>query len=324
MNNLLLIYGGGGTEHEVSLNSAKFFRSHIDTKVFRILDVKIDKDNQWSYQEESCFLNMKKQLMAAHKLYDIDVALSCIHGIPNETGHLPALFEMINLPYFGCGQETSVLCFNKMVTKLLLEHHGIKTTPFLALVSPDELTQAKIFFNQHKDIFIKATNQGSSVGCYRCRSESEIASKVKKAFALSPSVIIEKTINGREFELSAFDYQGKTHFTHPCEILAPNSDFYTYEEKYSKQSQTRIELKADLPAHIINEMHRQARIAYHVLRIRHLCRIDFFLSQDNIVYMNEINTLPGHTDISMFPNMMEAYGVKYQDYLREHLQALLN
>lgn len=323
MKNLLLIYGGGGTEHEVSLRSAEFFRSKIDTQTFQIINVEIDKTGAWKYQGQDCFLNFKRQLISGTDNFAIDVALPCIHGVPNETGQLPALFELMHLPYFGCNQETSVFCFNKMTTKLWLEHYGVSTTPFLSVSTKEDLPKAKVFFKKHQDIFVKATNQGSSVGCYHCTSEADMLVKIEEAFKLSPFVILEKTVHGREFELSTFDYQGKSHFTHPCEIFSPENEFYTYDEKYSDHSQTNVELKADLPVETVTEMQRQAKIAYEVLKIRHLSRMDFFLSPDGEVFLNEINTLPGHTSISMFPSMMESYGIKYEDYLQEHLLSLL-
>lgn len=325
MKNLLLISGGGGTEHEVSLRSAAYLKSKIDQNFFRVIEVEITKTREWKYENQTCSLNTQKELIINSNLQNIkiDLALSAVHGFPSESGQLPALFELMDLPFFGCAQEASLLCFNKMSTKLWLENAGIKTTPFLCLTSLDDIVDATDFFNrQNKDVFVKATNQGSSVGCYRCKNQIELENAIKSAFQLSPFVVVEKTIKGREFELSSFEYQGSTHFTHPCEILAPSENFYTYEEKYSDKSQTKVELIADVSDSIVSEMKAQAKVAYKVLKIRHLSRMDFFLSPEGHVYLNEINTMPGHTPISMFPAMMESYGVKYSDFLQEHLFTL--
>lgn len=324
MKNLLLIYGGGGTEHEVSFRSRDFFKTQIDTNLFNVVDVEITKTGKWIYNNQECFLNLKRELLFQGGKVIIDLAIPCIHGVPNETGQLPALFELMQLPYLGCNQETSVLCFNKLSTKFWLENHGIKTTPFLCVASIDDITQAEAFFHEHKDVFVKASNQGSSVGCYHCKTEKELLTAINEAFKLSPYVLIEKTIKGREFELSTFEYDGEIHLTRPCEILYPENEFYTYEEKYSADSKTQVELEAKLSTELINEMKRQALTAYKVLKIRHLSRMDFFLAPSGEVYLNEINTMPGHTKISMFPAMMENYGVKYSEFLRQHLITLSN
>ena len=325
MKNLLLIYGGGGTEHEVSLRSAQYFKDQIDTNKFKIIEVEITKKGRWEYERQECFLNLKKQLVTNDELIEIDLAIPSIHGFPNESGQLPAMFELMGLPFLGCGQEASVLCFNKMSTKLWLENAGIKTTPFICLTSMKHISKAEDFFVKNKnDVFVKASNQGSSVGCYHCQTKEELVFAISEAFTLSPFVVLEKKISGREFELSCFEYDSKIHFTHPCEIFAPGENFYTYEQKYSNKSQTKVETIAKIPKDVVTEMKRQAEIAFDILKIRHLSRIDFFLCQSGNVYLNEINTMPGHTKISMFPVMMENYGVKYSDFLAEHLLSLSN
>ena len=322
MKNLLLISGGGGAEHEVSLRSAMYFKETIDQTLFKIFDVCIEKDKTWTLNGNECVLNLNAELSTNKDNFKMDLAIACAHGFPNETGQLPGLFEMIGLPYLGCNQETSVHCFNKMTTKLWLESHGIKTTPFVSVASIEDESRVIDFFNDYKDVFVKATNQGSSVGCYRCKSEKEVKKALKDALELSPYAVVEKTIEGREFELSSFEYNNEIVLTHPCEILAPDDAFYTYEEKYSDKSKTKVDLNAKVEAKLIKEMKRQALLAFKVLKIRHLARMDFFISNDDEVYLNEINTMPGHTNISMFPSMMEAHGIKYTDFLRQHLISL--
>ncbi len=216
------------------------------------------------------------------------------------------------------------MCFNKLATKLWLEASGITTTPFLSIQnnSKEQLNKANEFLTKHQSVYVKATNQGSSVGCYRCSNKKELFEAIEKAFTFSPFIILEKEIIGRELEVSAFEYGGKLHITKPGEIICPGQ-IYTYEEKYSADSKTETNIEAlNISDESINEMTKQARLAFESLKLRHLSRIDFFLTEDNQIIINEINTYPGHTNISMFPMMMENYGVKYSDFLNEALSSL--
>lgn len=324
MKNVLLIMGGGGSEHEISLLSAKYIQEKINLDNFNVIPVTIDKNFQWIHEGEPCDLNFKRVLHTNTGEIKIDMAIPCIHGFPGETGDIQSYFELIRLPYLGCNSETSVLCFNKLSTKLWLERSGLPTTPFISIQdnSRSEISKAKSFLEKYEAVYIKATNQGSSVGCYRCDSPESIEDLIKNAFEHSPFVIIEKEINGREIEVSAFEFKGEVHITQPGEIECPGH-FYSYEEKYAGNSATKTHVIApNIKDVVLQEIHRQARIAFKVLKVRHLSRIDFFITETDQVIINEINTLPGHTNISMFPAMMENYGVEYSDFLNQTLLSL--
>src|SRR5690606_29149083 len=144
--------------------------------------------------------------------------------------------------------------------------------------------------------FIKASNQGSSVGCYPVTKKEDLTSALTKAFQYSDFVVIERLVNVRELEISVFDYQGKTHVTTPCEIHCPDK-FYSYEEKYSQTSNTKVELVANLPPAITEQIRELALKAYTGMKLRHGVRMDFFLEGDDRVLLNEINTYPGMTPI---------------------------
>lgn len=320
--NILLVKGGGGSEHDISLISSKYLESQINLEKFNVYPVEIDKKFQWKINDSVCELNFKKELITKDSTIKIDAVIPCIHGFPGETGDIQSYFELIGLPYLGCKSESSLLCFNKLATKLFLESIGIKTTPFTQLQDESDLERAQEFFNANGTCFMKATNQGSSVGCYKVKSFSDIENNIKEAFSFSPFVILEKAITGRELEVSAFEYKNEIHVTHPGEI-ACSSDFYSYKEKYSTESTTKTITDAqNIPKAALEEISRQANLAFKALKLRHLSRIDFFLSNQEEVFINEVNTFPGHTSISMFPLMMEASGVKYSDFLNQHLENL--
>lgn len=322
MKNILLIKGGGGSEHDISLISADYIKSKIDSSKFNILSIEITKENKWLLEGVECSLGFDKKLSTAKDSYHIDAVIPCLHGYPGETGDIQSLLDLIKVPYFGCSPETSKICFNKLLTKLMLENAGLKTAPFLNLNNQNDLDAAIKFQEQHGIVYIKATNQGSSVGCYKADSSEDVRKYIPEAFKFSPFVIIEKGIVARELEVAVFEYKGEVHITKPGEISCPG-DFYTFEEKYSDNSETKTFVVApDIGEETIRKIHTQSQIAFQSLKLRHLSRIDFFLTPNGEVIINEINTFPGHTSISMFPTMMENYGVKYSDFMQNNLELL--
>jgi D-alanine-D-alanine ligase len=310
---VLLLCGGGSTEHDVSLVSVKHIKDslkslpHLETTL-----VEIQKSGNWVTENGDSFTRDPK---------NFDFAIPCIHGYPGETGDIQAYFEMINLPYLGCNSETSKMCFNKITTKMWAEALGVKTTPyiFLADSSEESLQKVKAFQEAHGDLVIKASNQGSSVGCYLVEKGTDPKETLLKAFTFSPFVLVEKRMKPREIEVSVYEFDQKLQVSYPGEIICP-SNFYSYEEKYSKGSQTLTETRAqNLTSAQVAKITDYSQRLYHGLKIRHLSRIDFFLDQGEI-YLNEINTFPGLTPISMFPKMMEANGHSFQEFLRQHIE----
>lgn len=313
--NVLLLCGGGSTEHDVSLVSVKHIKdslssiSHIQTTL-----VEITKSGEWKKENGETFvLDAKK----------FDFCIPCIHGYPGETGDLQSYLEMLGIPYLGCNSETSKMCFNKITTKMWAEALGVKTTPYIFLSdsSEESLKRVQGFQVQHGDLVIKASNQGSSVGCYLVQKNQDPTETLMKAFQYSPFVLVEKRMKPREIEVSVYEYDKKLQVSYPGEIICP-SNFYSYDEKYSKGSQTSTETRAkDLTEEQIQTITSFAQKLYHGLKIRHLSRIDFFLDEGEI-FLNEINTFPGLTPISMFPKMMEANGHKFRDFLQQHIDHL--
>ncbi|MEX0798763.1 MAG: D-alanine--D-alanine ligase, partial [Bacteriovoracaceae bacterium] len=253
----------------------------------------------------------------------MDLCVPCFHGHPGETGHIQAYFEMINLPFLGCGYEASAVCFNKVLTKLWLEKSNIPVTPFMIAKDSkeDTLQKALEFFESHESVFIKASNQGSSVGCYPVDKKEELEGKLKEAFQFSNFAIIEKKLVPRELEISVFERGSQLVATRPGEIICPDK-FYSYDEKYSQESKTQTILNPDISEPLAQKIQEHARAAFQNLKLRQFCRMDFFLVEDQI-YLNEINTFPGMTPISMFPKMIENHGFSYPQILNEHLDSLI-
>ncbi len=330
LKNILLLCGGGSSEHEISLRSVKYYEECLkEIPSINVIWIEIDKQGQWVDRSGKKYLLDGKRFLRAFDQDGapgtrIDVAIPCIHGHPGETGDLQSYFEMIGLPYFGCNSETSKICFNKITTKLWATALGVANTPyvFIADQSPENLERVLEFHRLHGEVVVKASNQGSSVGCYMIPSGGDVRKAVADAFGLSPFVLIEKRMRPRELEVSAYEYDGKVQISYPGEIVTPSSTFYTYEEKYSAASESKTFVRApDVTHEQVRTITDYATRLYRGLKIRHLSRIDFFL-EDGKVYLNEINTFPGSTSISMFPKMLEANGHSFPNYLRQHLEAL--
>jgi D-alanine-D-alanine ligase len=323
VKNILLICGGGASEHEISLISAQYIYDTLkEIPEYKVFKVEIKKNGDRVDQNgELCELRKAGEIhypKTAHT-EKLDFAIPCIHGPPGENGIIQSIFELMGLPYLGVGPEASQICFNKVTTKLWLDALGIPNTPyvFLGEDNDENIEKASNFFKQYKDIYIKAASQGSSVGCFHVTDESELTSKIKEAFTLSEYVLIEKTQSARELEISVYEKNGKIHASSPGEIICPDG-FYTYEEKYSKDSHTQTDIVAkEITSEQDQQMKDMAIKAFKGLKLRHLSRVDFFLTNDQKIYINEINTFPGMTPISMFPKMMENDGLLFKDYLQK-------
>lgn len=330
MQNLqvLLLCGGGGSEHDVSLRSANFLEQQL-----RLIDgvsltrVELFADHWQSSTGETCALGLDQQLVLTdangqQRQIKIDYVVPCIHGFPGETGDIQSMLELAQLPYLGCRSEGSKLCFNKVSTKLWLTALDIPNTPYLFLTEQDEtsLTAARAALAQWGKVFVKAASQGSSVGCYAAATETELMQAIQDAFGYSEQVLIEKALRPRELEIAVYQYGDELVATRPGEICVPQDKFYTFEEKYSSASHTHTTLEpAGLTEQQISLMQQYALKAFRQLKLRHLSRVDFFLTEDGEIYLNEINTFPGMTSISMFPQMLAHHGHNFTDYLRQLL-----
>lgn len=318
IKNILLVAGGDSSEHEISLISSKYVEQKLKTNPeYNVLSC-ILHNNEFVFADGSkgYFTNQNhfeiKDSNNQVKDFVIDCAVPCLHGFPGETGDIQSLFELHKVPYIGCDKEASLNCFNKVTTKLYLTALGINNTPycFVSDESPDALKIAHQAFNDFKqDVYVKAASQGSSIGCYHVTKEEDLDKLIKEALTLSKLVLIEKTIEHRELEVAAFEYDGKLYTTEPGEIIIPKDIFYTFDEKYSQSSKstTTVEVN-DLTKEQRAQIQSMANKAFVGLNLRHLSRIDFFLGTDGTVYINEINTFPGMTPISMFPKLVEHYG----------------
>lgn len=323
--NILLIAGGDSSEHDISIISSHYVEEQLRANPdFNVLSCVLhDKVLQFA-DGAVAYFSVKNKLVIERpdnikERYDIDCVVPCLHGFPGETGDIQSLLELHDVPYIGCRAEASLNCFDKVTTKMYLDALNIENTPSIFVGDKSEASLKRVhdaFEKFGKDVYVKAASQGSSFGCYHVTDEKVLDQAVADALALSHLVLIEKTIEHRELEVAAFEYNGELICTQPGEIVIPQDKFYTFEEKYSSASQTTTSVSVD----DLNDMQREiihsmAMRAFKGLNLRHLSRIDFFLGTDGMVYINEINTFPGMTPISMFPKLVEKYGIKMSDFL---------
>ncbi|AUI88200.1 D-alanine--D-alanine ligase A [Vibrio azureus] len=320
IKNVLLLCGGGSSEHEVSIMSANFVEQQLNLiEDIQVVRVEIKKNEWLTSQGESVYLNINtKQLCSKTSELQIDFIVPCIHGFPGETGDIQSMFEMAGIPYLGCGPEASSNSFNKITSKLWYDAIGIPNTPYLFLTRNDQQShqQALAAFDKWGKVFVKAARQGSSVGCYSVTEKQDVTRAVNDAFDYSEQVLIEKAVKPRELEVAAYEINGKLYITKPGEIIAPDDSFYSYDEKYSSSSHSLTEVEAK---NLTDEQTETIRImserVFKQMHLRHLSRIDFFLTEDGEIYLNEVNTFPGMTPISMFPKMLQNNGHLFHEFL---------
>ncbi|AGQ93510.1 D-alanine--D-alanine ligase [Vibrio parahaemolyticus] len=322
IKNILLLCGGGSSEHEISLLSANFVEQQLNLiQNVKVTRVEIKNEGWVTDQGELVYLDLNtKQLCSNESNQTIDFIVPCIHGFPGETGDIQSLFEIAGIPYLGCGPEASSNSFNKITSKLWYDALDIPNTPYLFLTRNDEHAhrQAEQAFEKWGKVFVKAARQGSSVGCYSVTEKQAIAKAVNDAFGYSDQVLVEKAVKPRELEVAAYEMNGELHITKPGEVIAPDGAFYSYDEKYSSSSHSLTEVEAkNLTQEQIDRIHHASETVFKQMNLRHLSRIDFFLTEDNEIYLNEVNTFPGMTPISMFPKMLQNNGHKFHEFLED-------
>ncbi|EMF7411377.1 D-alanine--D-alanine ligase [Vibrio parahaemolyticus] len=322
IKNILLLCGGGSSEHEISLLSANFVEQQLNLiQNVKVTRVEIKNEGWVTDQGELVYLDLNtKQLCSNESNQTIDFIVPCIHGFPGETGDIQSLFEIAGIPYLGCGPEASSNSFNKITSKLWYDALDIPNTPYLFLTRNDEHAhrQAEQAFEKWGKVFVKAARQGSSVGCYSVTKKQAIAKAVNDAFGYSDQVLVEKAVKPRELEVAAYEMNGELHITKPGEVIAPDGAFYSYDEKYSNSSHSLTEVEAkNLTQEQIDKIRHASETVFKQMNLRHLSRIDFFLTEDNEIYLNEVNTFPGMTPISMFPKMLQNNGHKFHEFLED-------
>ena len=288
-----VIYGGRSGEHEVSLRSAKSIIDAIDTEKHKVLHYLISKEGKWS---------PRPIVPEPNGNPEIDVVFPALHGTFGEDGTLQGLLELADLPYVGAGVLASSVSMDKEVMKRLMKERGLPVADYFVVPRCGAWDFASDF-----PMFVKPANLGSSVGISKVRSEQELVAAIELASRYDRKVIVERGITGREFECAVLGNDNPAAAA-PCEIL-PSREFYDYEDKYILD-QAQTVLPARLSAEQTAEMQRLAVECYCAVECEGMARVDFLLeTATDRLYINEINTIPGFTSISMYPKMWEYSGL---------------
>jgi D-alanine-D-alanine ligase len=325
-----LVFGGRSGEHEVSLRSAKSIYEALDKKKYEVELLGVDKlgvwhkfNQEWLPQgtEMKSLPNGERALVVQEE--KVDVFFPIIHGTFGEDGCLQGLFELLNAAYVGAGVLGSALGMDKEVQKRLLQQAGIPVARYISLnrsVSPGKWEIPFEF-----PVFVKPANMGSSVGISKIsnHSRSKLENAIKEAFKFDTKVLIEEAVEGRELEISVLGNE-EPIASLPGEVIPKGHEFYDYEAKYVDEKGAELQIPVrGLSLRQIKEIKNLAIKTFKALECEGMARVDMFLKPDGDLVINEINTLPGFTNISMYPKMWEASGLGYAGLLDELIRLAL-
>ena len=300
---LALIYGGRSGEHEISVRSADSVKKALDPAKYDVIEYFIDQAGKWS---------PKAILPEPGANGDIDVAFPLLHGTFGEDGTVQGLLELADLAYVGAGVLGSAVSMDKAVTKKLCLQAGLPVVEHLSLTR-GEFDPKTLRLPFDFPVFVKPANLGSSVGITKAKTCCQLETALEMASQYDRKLVVERGVNGREFECAVLGGDPPRAAT-PCEII-PSQEFYTYEDKYLLDK-ARIELPAKLSEDQTKEMQRLALACFEAVGCEGMGRVDFLMeSSTGRFYINEINTIPGFTSISMYPKMFEYDGIPYAQLL---------
>ena len=335
--NITLIFGGKSAEHEVSLRSAAAVYSNLNNKKFNISSIFINKTGQWK-NVESPLLSLRELNQGRFSSFlpwgkssqtekiKSDVYFPLLHGPFGEDGTIQGLFELADVPYVGAAVLASALGMDKAITKSICREKGLPVVRYEVIMAENWKKQKEGILENIKKgfqipFFIKPANMGSSVGITKVYHSSKIESAVEKAFQYDRKILIEEGISGRELECSVLGNED-SRASLPGEII-PFRDYYDYKDKYI-EGKTSFRIPAKLPQDIIQEIQSLAVKAFKAIDCSGMARVDFFLQEkSNKIFFNEINTIPGFTEISMYPKLWEVSGLAFPDLLEELIRLAL-
>ena len=319
MIRLGVIYGGISTEHDVSIMSAKSVIDNLDKEKYEIHEIYINEYGKWLENDEEIY-NL------IWKLKELDVVFPVLHGLGGEDGTIQGMLELLKVPYVGCGVLASSVGMDKVYTKIVFEKAGIPQAPYIYIkriedeyvivndnFEEQEFKIEKITSKLKYPMFVKPSNSGSSVGVKKVTTAQELKMAIEYAGQYDTKILVEQGINGKEVECAILDGKEVTSST-VGEIMSAE-DFYSFDAKYNIP-----ESKTVIPAQIteaqIEEIRKLAVRAFKAIDGKGLSRVDFFVEKEsNKIYINEINTMPGFTKISMYPKLFEAVGISYSELL---------
>lgn len=348
-----LLFGGKSSEHEISIISAKAIAAHIDKKNYTLYPLYISRDGKWFMgRTAQAALNLdmagllKKQsldeigtrLLSMTRNCDedlfsfnfrkegIDVAFPVLHGTYGEDGKVQGLLEVFGIPYTGCNVQASAITIDKDVTKICAMRAGIAVAEYMSVLSADYLKNPSLVIDMARQrftppFFVKPANLGSSVGISKIHTFNELPEALDEACKLDIKVLVEKAVSGREVEVAVLGNEDPIASA-PGEI-EPGNEFYDYTDKYINNT-ARLHIPARIDTEVQEALQHEAIRAHRALGCSGMSRVDFFVeNKSNRIILNEINTIPGFTSISMYPLLMKNTGIGFTELIDTLLQLAL-
>ena len=343
-----IIFGGKSEEHEVSVRSARNVIEAIDSSKYEVVLIGIDKKGCWHLNDASRLVldsassdpvlttsSEKDVTLVSRKdrgelvgtdqgasFGTIDVVFPILHGPNGEDGTMQGLLKLAGIPFVGPGVLGSAVSMDKDVTKRLLRDAGIPIGRFETFdrSERESIDHKGIIARLKLPLFVKPANLGSSVGISKAKDEASLKKALDFAFTFDRKAIVEEFIDGREIECAVLGNEN-AEASVPGEIITGSQhEFYSYDAKYVDNVGQRIEIPANLPPAVIEQVRTLAVKTFKTLCCEGMSRVDFFVKKDGSVLVNEINTIPGFTNISMYPKLWEASGVSYTQLIDRLIQ----
>lgn len=326
---VLLLFGGESSEHDVSIMSARNVYAAMDNTKYEVLLGYIDRAGKWwllDNWKENPQAHGGVQLTAVPgarsfvtipggKVLRPDVIFAVVHGHGGEDGVIQGLADTLHIPIVGCDTNASAVCWDKVVTKQMLESYGIKTAPYkVHHVGEPMPNYQQLISKLGSPLFVKPARSGSSIGVSKVESEEELVAAITLAHEYSNAILIEKALLGLELEISVLGNPPHHKVSKVGQII-PGEEFYTYDDKYADNSTASVLLNPEINGDLEKQVQSIAHRSYEVLGCRGLARIDFLTDTEGNVYMNEFNTMPGFTNISMYPKLWHEAGIKYPELI---------
>ncbi|MGL4607497.1 MAG: D-alanine--D-alanine ligase family protein [Eubacteriaceae bacterium] len=325
-----VLFGGQSGEHEVSRVSAYNVLNAIDRNKYEVVLIGISKKGKWhlydgddvnisdgSWEMDHENLISDFSIFSHPVMVKIDVFFPILHGPMGEDGTIQGMFEILNKPYVGCGVLSSAVGMDKVFSKIMFESVGIPTGKYLYFREKDwNKTPEALIEKSEKElkypIFVKPANLGSSVGISKAHNREELIEGIEAAFVYDKKLILEAFVKGQEIECAVLEEGDTPKASIPGEVI-PSKEFYDYDAKYSDDEDSKVVIPAEIPEEAIEKIREYAVKAFEAIEGSGLSRVDFFYTENGDILINEVNTLPGFTNISMYPKMWEKTGIEYSD-----------
>lgn len=332
MIKLGIIYGGISTEHDISVMSAKSIIENLDKEKYEIHEIYI---NEYGKYFEKGSGEREEIYNLVWTLKDLDVLFPVLHGLGGEDGTIQGMFEMLKIPYVGSGVLASSIGMDKVYTKVIFEKARIDQAPYIYIkknkdgyaiidekFEEEEFKIEKITDKIKFPMFVKPSNSGSSIGVKKATNNSELKMAIEHAGKYDNKILVEQGIDAREIECAVLEDKDIIAST-VGEIISAE-EFYSFDAKYNIQESKTI-IPAEIEESKMEEIKKLAVKAFKAIDGKGLARVDFFIEKEtNKIYINEINTMPGFTQISMYPKLLEAIGITYSELLDKLIEKALN